>query len=299
MQSCTPKVSRPENKLLAAEIKRRAAERSLPDPKCKGWTSAALAAWLEKEGGDDNRGLLTERLGRTRGAHLLRDMTQLDAEEPSLHWEELAKVCKSNDPAVDDILHAADPDVPELGELESLGSLKTMNEDDAQRYRELLEREIPSGRRPNTALILQGFEATEGCQVSVKAGDTVTVLDKLPDGWWLVDKSCGEGRGPFGLVPGMRCCWAVHDPTVNGPKAEEAPPPLPPRSPPRPPPDAKYTEADLEDAYSYLNELIHGDALKAVPPANFNALCVDDDFAARVKAHADYLRTKPPAAEKA
>ena len=54
-------------------------------------------------------------------------------------------------------------------------------------------------------------------QQSVKKGDRVAVLDKLEDGWWLVDKSNGGGKGPYGLIPGNRCCWTLHDDELPAP----------------------------------------------------------------------------------
>lgn len=175
-----------------------------------------------------------------------------------------------------------------MHELKKLASGKTLTEEAARRCRELMQQ--PRPRRPNQAVILHPFTATEDWQLSVKAGDTVTVLDKLDDGWWLVDKSC-QARGPFGLVPGMRCCWILHDDpedVVSMPKVVDPPPPLPPRPPEQP----TYSQADLDAAFDYMRKLVYGDGFQAIPPANFNELCLDDDFATKVRDYADDLRKR-------
>jgi len=94
-------------------------------------------------------------------------------------------------------------------ELERLASRKCLSSQHVQRIRALLEEQVGKKQRPNAALILKTFEAREDWQVSVRAGQTVTVLDKLDDGWWLIDLSRGLGRGPFGLIPGINCCWTT------------------------------------------------------------------------------------------
>lgn len=55
---------------------------------------------------------------------------------------------------------------------------------------------------------------------------------------------------------------------------------------------ASYTPADLDAAYAYLDKLINGDGFQACPPANFNDLCLDQEFAELVRARASHLRNK-------
>ncbi|KAJ1455445.1 hypothetical protein M885DRAFT_520395 [Pelagophyceae sp. CCMP2097] len=284
------------------------------------------------------------------------------------------------------------------GSLERICRRKTLTDDEVAKCRELMQAaadESAAGRRRVTeALILHSFEAECEWQTSVKAGDTVAVLDKLDDGWWLIDKSCGKGRGPFGCVPGVSCCWTLHDgeqppplpprdppavrassPAADTDKAQRSSepeldgalqspvrslsvsplrPPLPPRDPPAarasspavdadaelaqrsmepeldgalqsparslsvstltdryeqrrflrevtPPPVAPsrperaYTDADLEAAYAFLSELIHGNIGNAsrLAPARFNELCLDPEFSRLVRDHADELRGSP------
>ena len=176
-------------------------------------------------------------------------------------------------------------------ELEKLCATKEMSFDRVIRIRELMQREVHLRSRPNCALILKTYDAKEEWQCSVSAGETVMVLDKLEDGWWLVDKSCGKGRGPFGLVPGIACCWT----TVQ--RDDRVPPPLPPRVSPEPPvrtpPRPKaYTDKDLHTAYAYVARLVNGDGFTAVPPDNFNDLCRNADFADKVRHHAAQLRKR-------
>lgn len=187
-------------------------------------------------------------------------------------------------------------------ELKLLASRKTLSEEDARRCRDLMRKDWK--QRPTLARILEGFKATEEWQISVTQGETVAVLDKLDDGWWVIDKSCGAGRGPFGLVPGMQCCWSLkgaEDASSREAKAEaagqneavenesrqsEAPVSTPDESPP----EKTYTEDDLEDAYAYLEKLINGDGFQARPPADFNDNCLDPEFSRLVKERADLLR---------
>lgn len=68
----------------------------------------------------------------------------------------------------------------------------------------------------NVAIVLHPFEAEADWQLSVAAGEHVTVLSKMEDGWWLVARNTQESLRPTapsfatskqGMIPGMACCW--------------------------------------------------------------------------------------------
>ena len=122
--------------------------------------------------------------------------------------------------------------------LQSLCARKTLSAAEADDARVLMEtaQPMPAKGRPRRALILHDFEAEHDWQISVARSEEVAVLDKLDDGWWLVDKSCGKGRGPFGLVPGNHCCWKLHEDDGVAVAAAAGAPASP--SPAAPPPEA-------------------------------------------------------------
>lgn len=106
-------------------------------------------------------------------------------------------------------------------------------------------------KRPNVAKVLHAFTAETEWQMSVAVGEQVSVLDKMEDGWWLVDKSCGAGRGPFGLVPGVACCWTVLEEDAQ--RTSEwrplpPPPPMPPRARAAPAARARRSRATFREA---------------------------------------------------
>ncbi|KAK7241336.1 hypothetical protein SO694_00050246 [Aureococcus anophagefferens] len=176
-------------------------------------------------------------------------------------------------------------------------------------------------KKSGTTSLQAAFQGSTSSPTLRRASEEVAVLDKLGGGWWLVDKSRGAGRGPYGLVPGTHCCWKLHDddggapppPPPPAPPPAPASPPPPPRdphadgrrAPPAPPAPAAstpapgpaagdYDDADLEAAFAYLDLLIHGDPFSTGPaPPRFNELCASSsEFAARVKAHADDSRRR-------
>ena len=193
-------------------------------------------------------------------------------------------------------------------EVSRLCCKKAMSFEDVARVRELMVRDRPEAKKtgPSFAVILKKFEAKEKWQISVSTGESVTVLDKLEDGWWLVDKSCGQGRGPFGLVPGLKCCWTTVRTQQQQQKTPKQPPTLPPRrGPPLPPRTVTpvnhapvdvfsnaYGPADLEAALAYVTRLVDGHGFTAVPPDNFNDLCRHADLKDKITKHAEHLRKR-------
>ena len=66
----------------------------------------------------------------------------------------------------------------------------------------------------NVCRVLHPFVKEDEWQITLVAGETIFVKEKLPTGWWLVTKvdtqrkKVMKGKENTGIVPGMCCEWS-------------------------------------------------------------------------------------------